>query len=378
MQRRSNWPIAACLMVLVAHSAHAGTQAHALQVDAKAAVLLDADSGQVLFDQNATVQIAPASLTKLMTVYLAYDALRGGTVRLDEQVSVSQQASKMGGSQIFLRTGDQVSVAKLLEGVAIVSGNDATIALAEHLAGFPAAFVARMNAKASELGLGDTRFQNPHGLSAENQYSTARDMARLALALIQDHPAAVQLHSTKTFEYNGIKQQNRNLLLGKDPRVDGLKTGWLEEAGYHIVLTGKEGERRLIVAVLGARNEKSRHEIALRLLNYGFKNFHNVVFFRPGDRVKNLPVWKGTEDLLAISANRPGIVTVRNGAPEPTLTYQLPEKLIAPIAEGQKVGEAVIAAEGQEAARLDLVAMNAAPRGGWMRWILHSVLLLFN
>jgi D-alanyl-D-alanine carboxypeptidase (penicillin-binding protein 5/6) len=365
-------------MALTVRSAQAGTLAPALQVDAKAALLLDADSGQVLFDQNATVRIVPASLTKLMTVYVAYDALRGGTVRLDEQVSVTQQASKMGGSQVFLRAGDRVSVEKLLQGVAIVSGNDATVALAEHIAGFPAAFVARMNAKASELGLGDTRFQNPHGLPAENQYSTARDMARLTLALIQDHPAALQLHSMKHFEYNGIRQQNRNLLLGKDPRVDGLKTGWLEEAGYHIVLTGKEAERRLIVAVLGARNERSRHEIALRLLNYGFKNFHNVVFFRPGDRVKNLPVWKGTEDLLAISVNRPGIVTVRNGAPEPTLTYQLPEKLIAPFAEGQKVGEAVITAEGQEVARLDLVAMNAVPRGGWMRWMLHSVLLLFN
>jgi D-alanyl-D-alanine carboxypeptidase (penicillin-binding protein 5/6) len=313
-----------------------------------------------------------------MTVYLAYDALREGTVRLDEQVSVTQQASKMGGSQVFLQTGDRVSVEKLLQGVAIVSGNDATIALAEHIAGLPAAFVARMNTKASELGLGDTRFQNPHGLPAENQYSTAHDMARLALFLIQDHPAALQLHAMKHFEYNGIRQQNRNLLLGKDPRVDGLKTGWLEEAGYHIVLTGKERERRLIAAVLGARNERTRHEIALRLLNYGFKNFHNVSFFRPGDRVRNLPVWKGTEDLLAISPKRSGIVTVKNGAPEPALTYQLPEKLVAPISEGQKVGDAVITTEGQEITRVDLVAMHAVPPAGWMKWILHSFLLFFN
>ena len=378
MQRRTGCPIAVFLMVLFVRSTHAGTHAPALQVDAKAALLLDADSGQVLYDQNGTGRIAPASLTKLMTVYLAFDALRGGTVRLDEQVSASQQASKMGGSQVFLQTGDRVSVEKLLQGVAIVSGNDATIALAEHIAGFPAAFVARMNAKASELGLSDTQFQNPHGLPAENQYSTARDMARLALHLIQDHPAALQLHSMKNFEYNGIRQQNRNHLLGKDPRVDGLKTGWLEGAGYHIVLTGKEGERRLIAVVLGARNERSRHEIALGLLNYGFKNFHNVYFFRPGDRVKNLPVWKGAEDLLAISVKRPGTVTVRNGAPEPTLTYQLPEKLIAPISEGQKVGEAVITAEGQEIARADLVAMNAVPPGGWMKWILHTLRLPFN
>lgn len=365
-------------MVLSVRSTHAATQAPALQVDAKAAVLLDADSGQVLYDQNGAMRIAPASLTKLMTVYIAYDTLRGGTVRLDEQVSVSQQAAKMGGSQVFLQTGDQVSFEKLLQGVAIVSGNDATMALAEHLAGFPAAFVTRMNAKASELGLGDTRFQNPHGLSADNQYSTARDMARLALYLIQDHPAALQLHSMKNFEYNKIRQQNRNLLLGKDPRVDGLKTGWLEEAGYHIVLTGKEGERRLIVVVLGARNERSRHEIAVRLLNYGFKNFHNVQFFRQGDRVKNLPVWKGAEDLLGVGARGPGIVTVRNGAPEPTLAYQLPEKLIAPISEGQKIGEAVITTQGGEVTRVDLVAMSAVPRGGLMRWILHSFLLLFN
>jgi D-alanyl-D-alanine carboxypeptidase (penicillin-binding protein 5/6) len=284
----------------------------------------------------------------------------------------------MGGSQVFLKTGDRVSFEKLLQGVAVVSGNDATIALVEHLAGFPAAFVTRMNAKASELGLGDTQFQNPHGLSAENQYSTARDTARLALHLIQDHPAALQLHSMKTFEYNGIRQQNRNLLLGKDPRVDGLKTGWLEEAGYHIVLTGKERERRLIVVVLGARNERSRHEIAVRLLNYGFKNFHNVVFFRPGDRVKNLPVWKGTEDLLSVGARGQGIVTVKNGVPDPTIALELPEKVIAPISEGQKIGEAVITAHGGEVTRVDLVALQSVPRGGLMRWILHSFLLLFN
>jgi D-alanyl-D-alanine carboxypeptidase (penicillin-binding protein 5/6) len=203
-------------------------------------------------------------------------------------------------------------------------------------------------------------------------------MAFMALSLILDHPAALQLHAMKEFEYNGIKQRNRNRLLWKDPRVDGLKTGWFEEAGYHLVATAAEKERRLIAVILGAESERSREEIALRLLDYGFKNFHNVRFFAKGDRVKNLPVWKGTETHLGVVAKGPGIVTVKNGSPPPTISYHLPEKLIAPIAAGQKVGEALIAAEGQELATVELVAMQAVPEAGLIKRLLHSLLLIFN
>jgi D-alanyl-D-alanine carboxypeptidase (penicillin-binding protein 5/6) len=364
-------------MMLSAISTHAWAQAPGFKVNAKAAVLTDGTSGQTLFEQNATTRLAPASLTKLMTVYLAYDALRDGTVRLHDPVSVSGQASKMGGSQIFLRAGDRISFRGLLQGVAIASGNDATIAIAEHLAGFQAAFVARMNARAEELGLSNTRFQNPHGLPAKGQYTTATDMARMALHLIQDHPAALELHSMKSFEYNGIKQYNRNRLLWRDPRVNGLKTGWLDKVGYHIVATAKDDERQLIAVVLGARSERAREDIALRLLNYGFKNFHSVQFFSRGDRVKNLPVWKGTIDQLGVLAQGAGTVSVKNGTPRPTLTYALPDKLIAPISAGQKVGEAVITANGLELARVDLVATSAVPAAGLMKRLLHSFLLLF-
>ncbi|MFQ5848435.1 MAG: D-alanyl-D-alanine carboxypeptidase family protein [Candidatus Methylomirabilales bacterium] len=378
MQHRSGWPILLLLIILVVPITHAGAQGSGFRVNAKAAVLLDTASGQVLFGQGTTVRIPPASLTKLMTVYLAYDALQAGTVRLSDPVSITRQAERMGGSQIFLKAGDRVSFRDLLHGIVIASGNDATIAVAERLAGFSAAFVAQMNAKASELGLSDTRFQNPHGLSAKNQYTTAHDVALLALHLIQDHPAALRVHAMKTFEYNGITQHNRNRLLWKDPRVDGLKTGWLKEAGYHIAATAQEGERRLIAVVLGARSERAREEIALRLLNYGFNNFHNVAFFSQGDRVKNLPVWKGTEDLLGVYAKGPGIVTVKNGTPRPTLAYHLPEKLIAPIPAGQKLGEASITAKGQELAHVDLVAMRTVPAAGLMKRLLHSVLLVFQ
>jgi len=376
IERRGRWAIVACLLVVGLRAAPAGGQESDLSVNAKAAALVDADSGQLLFDHNATARIPPASLTKLMTVYLAYDALRGGSVRLDDPVAVSREAARMGGSQIFLRRGDQIRFENLLRGVAIASGNDATVALAEHVAGFPGTFVAQMNAKAAQLGLRDTQFQNPHGLPTDNQYSTARDVAFLAVHLIRDHPAVLQLHSTKTFEFNGIRQENRNRLLWKDPRVDGLKTGWLEESGYHIVATAKAGERRLVAVVLGARNERTREEAALRLINYGFKQFHNVHFFNKGDRVKNLPVWKGMEDHLGVIAAVPGIVTVKKDTPQPTLTYSFPDKLIAPIAAGQKVGEAVMTAEGRELARVELVSAGAVAEAGLMRRILHSLALL--
>ncbi|MCH7896293.1 MAG: D-alanyl-D-alanine carboxypeptidase family protein [candidate division NC10 bacterium] len=378
MRRRKGRTVVLSLMVFFVLSTRPGAQASGPQVDAKAAVLLDVASEQILFEQSPTIRVAPASLTKLMTVYLAYDALRRGTVRLDDRVSVSQQASKMGGSQIFLRAGDRISFRGLLQGVAIASGNDATIAIAEHLAGFRAAFVAQMNGKADTLGLSDTRFQNPHGLPAKNQYTTAHDIALLALHLIQDHPAALQLHSIKTFEYNGIKQHNRNRLLWKDRRVDGLKTGWLKEAGFHIVATAREGERRLIAVVLGVRSERTREEIALRLLNYGFNNFHNVQFFNRGDRVKNLPVWKATEDYVGVVAKGPGVVAVKNGIPQPTLAYHFPDEAIAPIPAGKKLGEAIITVEGRELARVDLVAANTVQQAGLMKRLLHSLLLIFN
>lgn len=377
MQRFHPRPIVLLLSVLLVMSTQGSVQASTFTVDAKSAVLMDAAAGQILFEQNATTRIAPASLTKLMTVYLAYDALRDGAVHLDDPVSVSTEASRMGGSQIFLKPGDHTTFRLLLHGMAVASGNDATIAIAEHLAGVRDAFVARMNAKANTLELSDTQFQNPHGLPTPDQYTTALDVARLVLHLIHDHPAVLEIHSMKTFEYNGIKQNNRNRLLWRDPRVNGLKTGWLEDAGYHIAATAQENNRQLIAVVLGARKERAREEIAVQLLNYGFKNFHQVEFFSKGDRVKSLPVWKGTVDQLGVYASGVGAAAVKNGTPPPTVTYDLPDKLIAPISQGQKLGEAVIASEGQEIARVELVATSAVPQAGLMRRLLHSILLLF-
>ena len=372
------WVTALSFIIVFATPATAGTPPSSFHVDAKAAVLLDGVSGRILFEQNATTRMAPASLVKLMTIYLAHDALEVGSVHLNDVVPISQAASRMGGSQIFLREGDRVRFTELLEGLAIASGNDAAIALVEHLAGFPAAFVVQMNAKAKALELNDTRFQNPHGLPAQDQFTTARDVAFLALHYIRNHPAALPLHAGKTFEYRGIRQHNRNRLLWRDPRVDGLKTGWLEEAGYHLISTANEGDRRLIAVVLGASSERDREDIALRLLNYGFKNFHNVQLFAQGERVKNLPVWKGTEELLGVVAKEPGIVTIKNGSPEPTLTYHFPKTLVAPIPAGQKVGEALITKEGREIARVDLVAMTAVEQAGLLKRLLHSFLLIFH
>lgn len=354
-------------------------QENPFRVEAKAAVLLDVTAEQVLFAQDAATPIPPASLTKIMTEHLAYDAVRAGRVRLEDLVTISRNAWKMGGSQMFLEVNDRVRFGDLLKGLAVTSGNDAALAIAEHLAGPPAAFVALMNKKADELGLKATTFMNPHGLPAPGQQTTAEDMARLAQVFIANHPEALTLSAMKSFKYKGIKQRNRNRLLWRDSRVDGLKTGWFEEAGYHLVATAREGERRLIAVVLGAAGERAREDIALRLLNYGFKNFKAVWFFTAGAVVKTLPVWKGTTNTLRVVAAGPGVVAIPAGnGNTPTLALALPPRVVAPVRKGDQLGEAVISRDGKELRRVPLTSGQDIPQAGFFKRLLHGFLLLFD
>jgi D-alanyl-D-alanine carboxypeptidase (penicillin-binding protein 5/6) len=310
------------------------------QLAGKAWVLADLTSGQVLAAEKADERFAPASLTKLMTAYVVFGALRTKALSASLQVQVSERARRTGGSRMFLEPGRAVSVEDLLRGMVVQSGNDAALALAEALAGTEAAFVELMNREAARLGLAGTRFANATGFSAPGHQSTARDLASLAGALIRDFPQEyARLYAQKEFRYNGIAQMNRNRLLWLDPSVDGVKTGFTEDAGYCLVASSRRGGRRLVSVLLGAGSESARAQESQKLLNWGFQNFDGVRLFAPGEPVKSIHVWKGAAAEVRAGFANGLVVTVPKGEADrlkAELTTLPP--VLAPVAQGQKVG----------------------------------------
>jgi D-alanyl-D-alanine carboxypeptidase (penicillin-binding protein 5/6) len=348
-------------------------------VDATSAVLLDALSGQTLFEQNAGEKLAPASLVKLMTLYIAYDAIKMGLVKIDDGVLISKKAWATQGSKMFVQVGSRVELLTLLQGIASVSGNDACIAVAEHIAGMEEAFVPKMNEKAGQLGMNNTNFVNVSGLPAEDQYSTAADIATLAYHYLADHPEALPIHSITTFTFSGITQHNRNGLLLLNEGVDGLKTGWIsDDEGFHLVATALRNGQRFISVVMGAKNRSTRESEALKLLNFGFKNFSTATVFKAQEPLAVIRVWKGTEDQVALIAREPGIITVAAGdAPQLSFTKTIPERIYAPVSEGQTMGEGVISLKGKTLKKVALVTRNAVPSCNIFKRLFHSLLLSF-
>jgi D-alanyl-D-alanine carboxypeptidase (penicillin-binding protein 5/6) len=269
---RIRWLLLIPLALVLMHAARAEGAVHPMKLGFRAAVLLDANSGQFLYAQNPHESIPPASLTKVLTLFLTFDAIQQGQVRLDDQVPISRKAWRTGGSRMFVKAGERVPLEELIKGIAVDSGNDASVAVAEYLEGSERAFVAKMNEKLRELNIRNTRIETVHGLPARNQYTTAADMALLARAYIQAHPEALGYHQLTSFTYRNISQHNRNRLLLQDPSVDGLKTGYTRKSGYHLVATARRGEQRLIAVVMDARNRKIREREAMRLLNLGFRH----------------------------------------------------------------------------------------------------------
>ena len=334
-----------------------------LQCDAKSAVLMDGLTGQILYEQKPDLKIAPASFVKVMTLYVVFDAIRAGQVKLDDMVTVSEKAwkrtYKTNSSSMFLNVGERVKVDDLLKGVAIASGNDACIALAEHLAGSEEAFVSKMNEKAKLLGLKDSQFRNPDGMPAEGQYTTAMDMATLAKRYIEDHPEALVYHSTVEFEYNGIHQENRNTLLQKNIGVDGLKTGHVEEAGYHLAATAKRDGQRMIAVVMGCDKMRKRGPEAQKLLEYGFKNFSTVEAVKKGATFGPVKVRRGKLNQVALVAAEGGWVTVGKGKENSiSAVPQLPPFVMAPIQKGQVVAKVSVQNEGKVAKEVNLLASS--------------------
>ncbi len=302
--------------------------------------------------------MGPASFVKIMTLYLVLDALRAGQLKMDDMVTVSEKAWRIQGSKMFIKVGDRVRVEDLLKGIAISSGNDACIAIAEHMAGTEDVFVSKMNEKAASLGLKDSRFMNSHGMPAEGQMTTAMDMAILAKRYMEDHPEAMPLHSTVEFEYNKIKQGNRNTLLGKGG-VDGLKTGHIEESGYHLLATAKRDNQRMIAVVMGCDKMSTRAREALKLVEHGFRNFSTVEAVAKGSSFGPLKVKRGKENTVMLVAAETVRVTVPKGKEKSvSATPQLPESVVAPIQKGQALAKVVVQNEGKAAGETGLISAS--------------------
>ena len=338
-------------------------------VNAKAAALFDFNSGQFLLEKNADEKIEPASFTKVMTLYVVQDGLKSGAIKLKDMVTISERAWSMGGSQMYLKVGTQEPLDVLLKGIAVVSANDACVAVAEHMSGKVEVFVDEMNRKARELGLTNTTFVNVHGLPADGQFTSARDMAILAFHYIKDYPQVLNLHSMQEFTYNNITQRNRNGLLKMNVGVDGLKTGYIKTSGYHLLATAQREGRRLIAVVMGAEKPKIREAEALNLLNYGFRNFILKEVLKKGGTVKTIPVKGGKFDTVELIAQDSVIITVPVREKESVKTTEsIPAQIAAPIKKGAVVGQVSVEEGGKQIRQVNVLAKNDVPRG-WQRYL---------
>ncbi|HET6802237.1 MAG TPA: D-alanyl-D-alanine carboxypeptidase family protein [Casimicrobiaceae bacterium] len=342
-------------------------------------VLVDTLSGQTLGAANPDERRDPASLTKLMTAYVAFGALRAKTITPSQMVQVSQQAWKAEGSRMFIEPRKAVSIDELLHGVIIQSGNDASVAVAEAVASTEEAFVAKMNEEATRLKLASTHFTNATGLSHPQHYSTAGDIARLAAALIRDYPEFYPLYSQKEFRYNNITQSNRNRLLWTDPYVDGVKTGHTDAAGWCLVASAKRGDRRLVSVVLGAASDSSRAAESQKLLNWGFQAFDTVSLYQSGKPVTTLRVWKGAKRDVNAGFVADRYLTLPKGkADKLALTLESREPLIAPVLSGHPVGVVKVALEGQAVAEFPMIALEEVPLANLFGRAVDTVKLWFT
>jgi D-alanyl-D-alanine carboxypeptidase (penicillin-binding protein 5/6) len=325
-------------------------------------VLVDTLSGQTLGSVNADERRDPASLTKLMTAYRVFAALRAKTITPSQMVNVSQRAWKAEGSRMFIEPRKAVTVDELLRGLIVQSGNDASIALAELVAGSEEEFVKQMNAEAQRLGMTSSHFTNATGLPDPQHYSTAADMARLTAALIRDYPEYYPLYSQKEFRYNNITQSNRNRLLWTDPYVDGVKTGHTDSAGWCLVASSKRGDRRLLSVVLGAASDSARAAESQKLLNWGFQAFDTVQLYQSGKAVADVRVWKGVaKDVKAGFLADRYLTLPRGTADKLKLTMETQEPLIAPVQRAQRVGVVKVALDGKPMAEFPLIALDDVP-----------------
>ncbi|OGT94414.1 MAG: serine-type D-Ala-D-Ala carboxypeptidase [Gammaproteobacteria bacterium RIFOXYB2_FULL_38_6] len=342
-------------------------------------VLMDANSGQILAQKNMDQRMQPASLTKLMTLYIVANALKNGQIHLDDKVRISAKAWKTGGSKMFVKVGTFVTVQELIQGVIVDSGNDACTALAEYIAGTNDAFAQIMNQTAQYLGMTNTHYVDPTGLPAPEHYSTPHDMAILARAIINDFPEYYSWYDQKWFTYDGIRQPNRNRLLWRDPSVDGMKTGHTDEAGYCLVASAQRSGMRLIAVTMGSPSDEARNADDEALLNYGFRYFETHKLYNANTPVVTTRIWLGKESHLALGVLQDLYVTI------PTNEYQnlkanttISNPIKAPVSKGQALGKVDITLNGNLITSSPLVALNDDPKGGWWTRMWDHLALFFK
>ncbi len=371
---------AAVAALLSSFSAAALPVPDAPNLPAKSYLLYDYDSGQTLVAKQPALRVEPASLTKLMLIYVAFDELKQGRVREIDEALVSEKAWRQGidskESRMFIEVGKRVTVGDLLRGIIVQSGNDASVALAEHLGGTEDTFAGLMNRYARQLGMTDTHFANATGVPAPGQHTTAQDMALLSRALIRDFPDRYALFKQREFTFNKIRQPNRNRLLWRDPSVDGIKTGHAEEAGYHLAASAARDGRRLISIVLGTANEGVRADASLALLNFGFRFYQTVAVTGPQQTVVKVRAWRGVEKELALGLAGPLVVSVPHGARDRLQLEPAPSARVhAPVAAGQELGTLKVVLDGKVLREAPLVALAALPEGNLWRRVTDGVQL---
>ena len=348
-------------------------------IAAKAYVLLDFNSAQVLVERNLHERIEPASLTKLMTAYLTFNALREKSLKPDQAVPVSTRASKSEGSRMFVEPNRTVTVDELMRGMIVQSGNDACIALAEAIAGTEEVFAQRMNREAQRLGMKNTNFVNSTGLPHPQHYSTAYDLSLLASAIVRDFPEYYPLYSMKEYRYNNITQSNRNRLLWVDPTVDGMKTGYTEKAGYCLITSARRGTRRLVSVVLGTSSESVRATESQKLLNYGFQFYETVKLYEKNHAVSSVRIWKGSSNAVKTGFPYDLYLSVPKGFTDKLkATVETQQPLLAPIAAGQKIGTLRVELDGKPYRELPVVALEEVGLAGIFGRGWDSLRLLFK
>ena len=349
------------------------------QLAATGFILIDATTGEVLAEHNPDQRLPPASLTKMMSSYLVVDEIERGRIAPGNLVNISVKAWKMDGSRMYVKEGTQATVIDLLRGVIVQSGNDATVALAEYVGGNEDAFVDMMNKRAAVLGMKDTHFQNSSGMPAEDHYSTARDLARLGRAIINDHPSHYGLYAEKVFIYNNIRQPNRNLLLYRDPTVDGLKTGHTDEAGFCLVASSKRENTRLIAVVMGTKSDEARATETQKLLAYGFRYFETVDLYKGSSQITKARIWSGKAPEVSLGLAHDVRLTLPRGRIDALrANVHLQENIKAPITVGQALGSLSVELDGKVISDEPLVALTAVEQASLFERTWDSIKLFFR
>ena len=348
-------------------------------IDAAAYILQDYHTGKVLAENNADAKLAPASLTKIMTVYVVFTELSNGHLHLEDMVTISEKAWKTSGSRMFIELGNQVNVEDLLKGVIIQSGNDASVALAEHVGGNEETFAEMMNQHAIRLGMANSHFKNSDGLPVEDHYTTARDLAILTTALIKEFPDYYRWFSQKEFTFNKITQQNRNKLLSRDESVDGVKTGFTDDAGYCLVASALREDMRLISVVMGAKSANARANENQTLLNYGFRFYESHRLYQGKTALNEARVWKGASKTISLGLAEDIYVTIpRRQYKDLKAVINVDKKITAPVADGAKLGSVKVTLKDEVVINKDLVALKTVDQGNIFQRLSDSVMMMME